>query len=317
MKKRILSTLLLNFAIATTVHAAPLDQIVAVVNDDVVTQSEVNQGLTLAKIQYTQTHQPMPSKEALQKQVTDQLINKKLQLQIAKQAGIKVTDGDVDQIVKNVAAQNNVSVSALYQRIGQEGMSTANYRKELQEQLTIQRVQQQEVGGRLTVTPEEINQALKSVPAAASSGPSLYHLEDILIAIDDDASSQQIADARTKAQAILTQLQQNGYKSDLIKKSNDYQYTDLGWMQLNDMPSAFLEEVKGMNQNSVAGPIQTGNGFHILHLAQVKSPANEGAGESSRKQVEARLLQQKFMDGAEQWVAKMRSQAYIVVNPTT
>src|SRR5688572_3369882 len=117
MKKRIISTLLLNFAIAATVHAAPLDQIVAVVNDEVVTQSEVNQGLAVAKIQYTQTHQPMPSKEELQKQVTNQLINKKLQLQIAKQAGIKVTDSDVDQAVKNIAAQNNVSVSTLYQRI--------------------------------------------------------------------------------------------------------------------------------------------------------------------------------------------------------
>lgn len=319
MKKSTLVACLLNFALIAAVHAAPLDQIVAVVNDDVVTQSEVDQSLSVLKMQISQAHQPMPPRDEMQKQVINQLVNKKLQMQIAKQVGIKVADTEVDQIIKKIAAQNNVSVDTLYKRIAEEGVSATNYRKELQEQLTIQRIQQQEAGGRLTVTPEEINRALKSVSANPDiAANNLYHLEDILIPVEDEASSEQVAAARAKAQKLVSQLQQSGYQKKLVQDKSHYQYADLGWMQLNDMPSAFVEDVARMSQNSIAGPIQTGNGFHVLHLAQLKTKASANAGSDlSRKQVENRLLQQKFLENAERWVAKMRSQAYIVINQTS
>ena len=118
-----------------------LDKIVAIVNDDVVTQSELNRSLLLAKAQASQ--EGASSKVQLKDQVLDDLINKKLQLQIAKQVGIHFNEEEIDRIIKNIADKNNVSVSALYERISSEGMSATEYRNELREQMTIQKLQQQ------------------------------------------------------------------------------------------------------------------------------------------------------------------------------
>jgi peptidyl-prolyl cis-trans isomerase SurA len=139
-----------------------LDHIVAIVNEEVVTQSELEQALAVAKIQMSQEQVPALSQDLLQKQVLDQLINKKLQLQVAKQAGIAILERDLDHTIAKVAEQNNLSMNDLYQRLNQEGMSKNNYRNEIREQLTLQKLQQQEVVSHINITPEEIKTFMHS-----------------------------------------------------------------------------------------------------------------------------------------------------------
>ena len=186
MKKILLITMslfLAHFSLTTQAKTKSdefaLDKIVAIVNDDVVTKSELNRSLSIAKLQIAEGHANAPSSDVLKKQVLDQLINKKLQLQIAKQVGIQFKDEDIDRIVQNVAEKNNISVAALYKRINSEGMSTTEYRNELREQMTVQKLQQQEVASRIIVTPDEINTFMHSRLVQNNNGIKEYHLEDV------------------------------------------------------------------------------------------------------------------------------------------
>lgn len=321
MKKTQLIAILLCAALSCAstyaTSGVQLDNIVAVVNDDVVTQTELDHALFVMKAQIAQTRTTTPAKDSLKKQALNQLVNKKLQLQLAKQAGIAVEDTEIDTIVNRVASQNNLSVTALYERINQEGMSTSSYRNDLREQLTIQRLQQQAVGGRVAVTPEEINNFMTSHIAPQRNVEKAYHLEDLLVPVADDANATDIAAAKKVAEGLAAKLKQGEtFKTVAEKeKTNKVEPNDLGWLKIEEVPSAFTDQVVSMQANDVASPIQTGNGFHVLHLAEVRAvDGGNSSGAPDRKQVEQIIMQQKFEQHVQNWVSKMRGQAFIVMN---
>lgn len=290
-----------------------LDNIVAVVNDDVVTKSELNRSLSIAKLQMREQGSKLSS-SALQEQVLDQLINKKLQLQIAKQVGINFTDADIDRLVQNLAEKNNLSVAALYQRINHEGMSTADYRKELQEQMTVQKLQQQEIASRIVVTPDEINMYMRS-RLAGNGGARAYHFEDILISLPDEASTDAVNDAKKRAAAMIASMQAGKKIPDALKNQSGVSSNDLGWRTLAQLPSIFADTAAGMKANQISEPIRAPNGFHILYLIADRAVASDNAPD--RGQIEQMIMQRKFEEHVASWVSKMRSQAYINTKMTT
>lgn len=323
MKKTLLvTTLLMSLLVCANSQAKQsgeaLDQIVAVVNDDVVTKSEFNHALALIKMQMAQ-EQPGVDSAALKKQVLDQLINKKLQIQIAKQVGIDVTDADIDRVIQNVAGKNNLSVDELYQRINHDGISTTDYRNELREQMTVQKLQQQEVGSHITVTADEITTFMHS-KLWQSNVDKEYQLEDILIPLSDAPSPEEIAAAKKHAQQVMTKLNQGQSFSALAQSESgsDNALTggDLGWRKLPEIPSAFAQHVVSMQAKDIAGPIQTSNGFHIIRLAAERA-ADAKAEAPNRTEVEQLLMQRKFEENVQAWVSKMRSQAFITLTPAT
>jgi peptidyl-prolyl cis-trans isomerase SurA len=299
------------------VHAATqsIDQMVAIVNDDLITRSELNREIQAAKLLISQQGKDGSiSNKSLEKQVLNQLINKKIQLQLAEQAGINIGNEDVDKAIQNIAAQNNVSVPELYSHIEQEGLSAANYRREIHDQIVLQKLQQHEVAGKITITPEEVTAFMKS-DSFKQSGANEYRLQDILVPTSDEPSTQEIAAARTRAETILKQLQNGVSFSKLAQAEsqgvNALQGGDLGWRKLPEIPTAFAQTIVSMKKNSLAGPIQTPNGFHILLLTDLRKLGSENKSLSDRKSVEAMLLQQKFEVAVQNWVSKLRSTAFI------
>lgn len=292
-----------------------IDQIIAVVNDDVITTSELNHAMGTIKMQIAQEHMPTPPPAVLKKQVLDQLINRRLQLQIAKQAGVQISDEELEQTINHVAEQNNISVSALYERIAQEGLSSTDYRNEMRDQMTMQRLQQQEVAGKIIVSPHELNNFIKSKSWQTNNNKE-YHIEDILIPLSDTPSPADIATAKQKAEAAVTKLHQGtSFQAVAQAESGDknaLQGGDLGWRKLPEIPTAFAEQISHMHPKDIAGPIQTPNGFHIILLAEER--AGEKEAMPDRKQIENLLLQQKFEEAVQNWVSKLRSQAFIMSN---
>jgi peptidyl-prolyl cis-trans isomerase SurA len=294
----------------------PLDQIIAVINDDVVTKTEFNRALATAKVQIVQERVPMPPENVLDKQVLDQLINKKLQLQIAKLANINVTDTDLNNAVQHIAEQNHMSVKELYQRINHEGMSTTDYRTEMHDQMTMQKLQQQEIVSHITITPQEVATFLHS-KAWQNNTSKEYRLEDILIPVAEAPSTTEIVTARKRAENVMTRLNQGkSFQQVAQSESGDthaLQGGDLGFRKLPEIPSAFAEQVVTMKPKEIAGPIQAPNGFHIIRLVDVRATSEKQAA-PDRKQVEELLLQRKFEEAVQNWVSKLRSQAFIVNN---
>ena len=323
MKKIVHVALLLlaTLTLASNTVAKPqkqsLDQMIAIINDDVITRTELNRSIVAAKAQISQENLPMPADSILKKQVLDQLINKKLQLQLAKQANIQITDEEISKAIANIAKQNNISVSELYQHVNSEGMSTDEYRNEIRDQMTLQRLQQQEIAGKITITEHEISAFLNS-KSWQTHGTNEYRIEDILIPFSDDTPSpDQIAAAKKRAYAVLNKIKsgqhfQDVAQTDSVGKSA-LQGGDLGWRKLPEIPNAFVEKITLMKKNDVAGPIQTPNGFHVILLADIRSSTTQQSA-PSRKMVESLLLQRKFEEAVQNWVSKMRNQAYIVNN---
>lgn len=294
----------------------PLDKIIAVVNDDVVTTSELNQALATAKAQIAQANIPAPSEQVLHKQVLDQLINKKLQLQIAKQANIDVSKSDLDQAVERIAEQNHVSVASVYDHVHQAGMTTNAYRKEMHDEILIQKLQQQEVVNHITVSTQEIDNFMHST-AMHANDPKEYRLDDLLIPLSDAPSPAEIAKARKHAEAVLTSIRAGqSFKAAAQAESADshaLQGGDLGWRPITEIPSAFTDSVIHMTANQVSGPIQTPNGFHLLHLSGVRALGTPVSA-PNRQEIEQLLMRRKFDEAVQNWVSKMRNQAFITMN---
>ncbi len=323
MKKALLMSILLlcssmiPFSAMAKESGQNLDQIVAVVNDDVVTTSELNHAMKVAKMQMSQQHLSAPAESAMRKQVLDQLVNKKLQMQIAKQVGINVTDMELDQAIQKVADVNHMSIQDLYRRLTAEGMAVDDYKDELHDQLTIQKLQQQEVINRITISPEEVNSFMRSKMWQSNSSNE-YHLQDILIPLSDSPTSNEITAAKKHAEDVVTRLNKGqSFEAVAASESSDSNALkggDLGWRKLPEIPSAFAEQVAHMSAKEIAGPIQTSNGFHIIRLAALRAVASS-EGAPSKAQIENLLLQQKFEQAIASWVSKLRSQAFINMNP--
>lgn len=296
-----------------------LDQIVAVVNDDVVTKSELNRALELARIQIEQQRMTMPPAEALHKQVLDQLINKKLQVQVAKATGVVVSDAELNGALGRIASQNNMDVSTLLQRISQDGINPDDYKNEMHDQLLMQKLQQQQVVSRINITPEEVTSFMNSKLWQTNNNKE-YHLQDILIPVSDTPSSEEIAKARTHAQEVVAKLNHGqDFNAVAAAESGNAQALkggDLGWRKIPEIPSAFAEAVVHLQAKEIAGPIQTANGFHIIRVAAVRA-SGEKVATPDRKEIQNLLLQRKFEEAVQNWISRLRSQAFINTNPET
>lgn len=320
MKKMILTLMLLNAMFVGPIFGKSaeehLDNIVAVVNDDVITDTEFNQALTTVKIQFEQSGNAMPEKEVLQKQVLDQLINKKLQLQLAHQSGVNINDKTVNQTIERIAQQNDISVKTLYGKLNEEGIKPDDYRREIREQLTIQKLQQRELTSRVNITENEVNNFMRSAMWQFNSSKE-YRLEDILIPLSDAPASEEIVRAKKHAEELIAKLNAGAsFRQVAQAESGDkhaLQGGDLGWRKLPEIPSAFAELVTQLQKNEISGPIQTPNGFHIIRLAGTRD-TNKKQTPPNRKQIEELLMQRKFEEAVQNWMSKIRNQAYIVKN---
>jgi peptidyl-prolyl cis-trans isomerase SurA len=313
-------TVLSSICLFTQTYAAEsLDKIVATVNDSVVTQSELSEAISAAKKQIAQSNAPMPANDVLRKQILDQLINQKLQIQLAEQAGMTASDDEVDAAIKKVAEQNKVSVSELYQKAAEHGLSQSEYHKELRNQIMIQKLQQKEVGDKITITPQEVDDFLRSKSWQASNTKE-YHLEDILVALPEAPSPEQVAETKKRAEAMLARVRKakNFQEASAAEATNNnaVQGGDLGWRKLPEVPSAFADEIIHLKQGDIIGPIQTPNGFHIIYLAGIRSVGNPNSdAKMERGQVQQLIYQRKFEEALQSWILRIRSGATINMHP--
>ena len=321
MKRNIPMTylLLLGFLVGSPVFAAEepfgpsLDRIVVTINDNVVTQSELDKSIIQATQQLTANNTSIPSEKVLRKQVLDQLINRKVQLLLAEQVGIHVTDTEVDKTIGTIASGNNMSAAQLYQKVAAQGLTQADYRNEIRDELALQHIQQQEVGARITVSPQEVDEFMHSKEWLASNGKE-YHLDDILIPLPETPAPQDIIKAKKRAENLVEKIHQGmNFKAAAAAESGGSDALnggDLGWRKLPEIPAVFASQVAHMKLNEIMGPIQAANGFHIIQLTGIRN--GSGGGEQLKKnQIEQLVYQRKLEDALQSWITKIRGEAII------
>ncbi len=254
--------------IAQAVAVEPLDKIVAVVDEDVILQSELDRAVSniLAQAQ-AQNNGQLPPRAEIEKQVLDRLILTRVQVERATSTGIQVGDSEVDQAVARIAAQNQMTLEQLRTSLERDGFSFDEFRKGMREEVTVQRFRQRFAQSRVQVTDTEIDILL----ASNSLKTGEVRLQHILVGVPEGATSVQVQAARERAERVIREVNAGlTFQQAAIKYSEGQQALeggDLGWRRYEEVPTAFADLVAGMNKGDLSQPIRGPNGFHIIRIA--------------------------------------------------
>lgn len=250
-----------------------LDRIVAVVNDQVILESELEKRVADVIQQISARNTALPPKDVLRKQVLDQMITAKLELQQAEGKGITVSDDEVNQTISRIAERNGVTLGQLPDKLKEEGVNYADFRQELRDQITIQELQQRLIRDQMRITPREVEAQLKQDQESGDANTQ-YHLSQILIATPVNPTADQIAAAHKKAQAIYEKLKQGADFAATAIASSDGQQAlkggDLGWRKQSELPTIFTNIIISMKPGDISEPVQSPSGFHIVKVDDVK-----------------------------------------------
>jgi peptidyl-prolyl cis-trans isomerase SurA len=303
------------FAIDTTSPTISLDRVVAVVNTDVITSSRLKREIAIYKSEAQQAKMKLPSDNILRQRILQQLINQRLQLQIANSTGIHVSDAELNVALQRLAKQRKMSLNSMYQQVQKIGYTIKEFHQEIRKQIKIEKLQRRDVTAHIRITPQEVNDFLLTVKLHGQSINKEYHLQNILIPLPDAPTPSQIVTANKKAKDIMQQLKQgaNFRKLAMTKSSGSkaLQGGDLGWRKIAELPVVFAAKIKTMKTGGVAGPIRTSNGIHIIKLLGTKMPSSSQP--VNKKAVERMIFQRKVNEALEQYINTLRGQVYIKV----
>nr|WP_314489350.1 peptidylprolyl isomerase SurA [uncultured Pseudomonas sp.] len=257
--------------LGTAAHAAvqPLDKVVAIVDNDVIMQSQLDQRVKEVQQTIAKRGQDVPPASVLDQQVLERLIVENLQLQIGERSGIRITDEELNQAIGTIAQRNNMTVDQFRRALNQDGLSYEDAREQVRREMIISRVRQRRVAERIQVTDQEVKNFLKS-PMGAMQQSDEYRLANILIPTPDRASSEDIQAAGKKAVDIYNQLQQGADFAKLAiahsSSDNALEGGDMGWRKAAQLPPPFDEELSRMNAGDVTKPVRIPTGFIILKV---------------------------------------------------
>ncbi|MFC3650221.1 peptidylprolyl isomerase [Dyella humi] len=263
----------------------PIDRIVAVVEDEVILQSELNDAVAAIQQQYANQPGQLPPIDVLRRQVLDRLVLMKLQLQRADDQGIRVSDADVDQAAQAVAAQNKMSPDQLRAAVEQSGMSFAAYRQQLHDQLVVQKLHENVVRSSVSVTESEINNLLNSPNYKAGE----VHLAHIQISIPGGATAADIQSTQTKAEQALAAVKGGmPFKAAAIRFSDAPDALDggdLGWRRVDEIPPAFVDTISSLKPGDISGILHGPTGFHIIQLVDQRAQSKQMVTEYHARQI--------------------------------
>jgi len=251
-----------------------LDHVIAIVNDDVITKVELDQRVRQIKKQLAQKQRNLPPENVLRRQVLENMIMQKMQLQIAKKAGIRVDDETVNKVISNIAHENNLNMKQFQQVLSREGFEFANFRDNIRDEIIIDQLRKRRIESSVHVTEQEVDNYLANLDSRKGLNDE-YHLGHILIGLPEGATPDQIQAARSKAQQIYNQLRLGAdfHKMAIAESSgqNALNGGDLGWRNGARLPTLFSDVITDMQPGDISEPLRSASGFHIIKLIDRRS----------------------------------------------
>jgi len=250
-----------------------LDKVAAIVNGGVVLQSEVTDLLASIKLQAKKNNQSLPTDSALRIQVMDKLINDALIMQIGERMGVQVSDAQLDQTISSMANENKLTLAQFRQGIIDDGLNYEKYRESVRIELISGEVRRNSVGRRIYISPQEVANLLEVMKEQTNNDVE-YNLGHILIEFPTNPTQEDTTAAKTRADKVIKLLNSG---SDFGKiaiassgDSNALKGGDLGWKNINEMPTLFSDLIDGKKKGTVVGPIRTGLGFSIVKVLDIR-----------------------------------------------
>ncbi|MDE2365956.1 MAG: peptidylprolyl isomerase [Betaproteobacteria bacterium] len=277
------SSVLLTMLAAGTVFAqqpansgiVTIDRIVAVVNENVVTRHELDEILrATVKQLHKQGVQP-PAPAVLEKQLLERLIVNRVQLQLAKETGLTVTDTELDQTLRRIAQENKLTMPEFYSALERDGISFNRFRDEIRDEIILVRLKEREVNNRINVTEGEVDNFLHNQEGSPNHDDE-YRIAHILVQVPEHATPSQISDRRLRAEAALAQLRNGADFSRIAAEFSDSSDAMEGglldWRPGAQLTKKFADILAPMKPGEITPVIQTQNGLHILKLVDRRNP---------------------------------------------
>lgn len=251
------------------------DFIVAVVNSEPITNSEVRGELQRVTQQLAQQRLPNPDIKVLERQVLERLINDKAQLQLARETGIRVDDAAIDQAEQNIARQNQLDVAGLHRRLAQDGVVLSQFRAQLRDQILLTRLRERDVEPRVRVSDLEVDQYLREQQSSSAPAVQEINLAQILVVVPDAATAEQIVALQARAQRALERARAGEDFVTLVRELSDAQDRanggQLGLRTVDRYPPLFLEATQNLGVGELSALVRSGAGFHILKVLEKNS----------------------------------------------
>ena len=256
-------------------QAVALDHIAVVVNDDIITRHELDSYLIKIKQQLKKQGTPLPAVKELEKQVVERMIIDMLQLQFAKESGVRVDDAQLDKALGRIAQQNNfASLAEFRAKLGKEGVDFKKFREEIRNEITFSRLREREVDGKLVVSENEIENYLLTQNKQAGKNEEM-ELAHILVQIPEQASADKIQASKKRAEQAWDQLRGGAPFAQVAAGFSDaqdgLQGGSLGWRTSDRLPTIFQDALKNMHTGEVSAVLRSPNAFHIIKLLDKRS----------------------------------------------
>lgn len=273
-----------------------IDRIVAVVNESVITRHELDEMLKVAVRQIQKQGMQMPAYPELEKQILERLIVNRIQLQLAKETGLTVSDAELDQTVRRIAQENKMSLQEFYNALAQDGISFKKFRDEIRDEITLVRLKEREVNNRINVTESEVDNFLHT-QANTSADDLEYRIAHILVDVPEQADAATIEVMRRRAEEALALLREGTEFAQVASEFSDADDAAQGglldWRPASQLTQRFAEYVTPMEPGHISPIIQSPNGFHILKLVDRRS---QGEAVTMVEQTHARHILVKISE---------------------
>jgi len=269
----------------STARIVPLERVVAVVNDEALTQYDLDEQKRVVIQQMKGQKVPVPPADVLDKQLLERLIVDRALMQYAKETGVRIDDVQVERTIARIAQDNKLSAEQFRIAVEREGISFARYREDMRNEITVQRLRDREVDSKVVVTDAEVDNFLATL-AAQTGGETEYRLSHVLVLVPEQASADQIDAKRRRAEEALKQIQTGVDFGQVAAGFSDapdaLKGGDLGWRAPARLPTVFSEPVRGMKPGEVSGVLRSSTGFHVVKLQEVRSRNQSTVVEQTR-----------------------------------
>ena len=269
----------------TPSRIVPVDRIVAVVNDEVITQNDLAERVNLVIRQFQRQGGQLPPADTLSRQILERMITDLLQAQLAKEGGIKIDDITLDRTIERIAQENNLSITDFRAALERDGIKYPRFREDIRNEIMLARLREREVENSIVVTDAEVETELAR-QAKDKSGDSEYRLAHILVTVPAQASPEQIEQRRRRAVQALSELRRGADFAQMAATYSDapdaMQGGSLGWRASGRLPALFLETLERLQPGDVSDILRSPNGFHVLKLLEKRGKAAAAGVQQTR-----------------------------------
>lgn len=245
-----------------------VDRIVAVVNEEVITERELDARIGFALRQLRQQNTQPPPREVLSRQVLERLINDRVQMQHARDVGMRVNDGELDRALVRIAEQNKLTLPQLREVLARDNVPFEKFREDIRSEITLSRLREREVAQKVVVTESEIDNFIQG--QQSQTGRDEFNVSHILVAVPESASPEQLQTRRERAEQALAQVRGGTDFRQIAAAFSDgpeaMQGGVIGWREADRLPSLFVDALRPMQAGQVSELLRSPNGFHILRL---------------------------------------------------